>query len=201
MSRRKLPPESPNWWPIADALLHRSQRRSSDKLAAQDVHQAMRDGRLRSQVQHGDGRREQLATTAWEDLYIFVWGYGGPPRLRMVVYSRKLGTAPRGCRYFVWLPDYRNIFGDLEPKSQAAEQVVESPGKRGPKPGSWWPAIGVELVRRVSKKPNFPARPSTNSLATELEDWCDHRYEKAPSNSQLRAFIDGVLDALHMPRV
>lgn len=201
MSRHKLPVESPNWWPIADALEHRSQRRSSDKLAAQDVHQALRaPGQLRAQVQHEDGRREPLAAAAWEDLYIVAWAYGGPPRSRMAVFSRKHNSAPRGCRYFVWLPDYKNIFGDLEPKSQTVEQTLERPGNRGRKPGDWWPAIGIELVRRVSKKAEFPARPSTNSLATELEVWCDQRYGKAPSNSQLRDFIGDVLDALRMPR-
>jgi hypothetical protein len=201
MTQRGLPLESPNWWPIADALEHRSQRRSSDKLAAQDVHQAMREpGRLQALIQHEDGRRELLAAAAWEDLYIFVWGYGGPPRLRMVVVSRKLVSAPRGCRFFVWLPDYKNIFGDLEPKSQSAEQALERPEKRGRKATLPWTKIGFELVRRAEKMGAAAGNKSTNSWATDLDQWCDDRNLKAPPNSELRVFIDEVLRALRIKR-
>ena len=70
MSRRKLPLESPHWWPIEKAFEHRSQQTGSDKLAGQDLNQALKAGRLRVRLRRADGHREVLAPSAWDDFYV-----------------------------------------------------------------------------------------------------------------------------------
>jgi hypothetical protein len=186
MSPRKLPVESAHWWPITDALDHRSQRRCSDKLAAQDVHLALRKpGRLRALVQHEDGRREPLPAAAWEDLYFVVWPSGGPPRSRMAVFSRKLGSAPRGCRYFVWLPDYEKIFGPVTASTEPHTQPQEEPVKRGKKPvhdraDLQSAALGLALQR----KHGAPEKKQTDVVG-ELREWCKRNKRKVPVDSTL----------------
>jgi len=118
----------------------------------------------------------------------------------MAVFSRKLGSAPRGCRFFIWLPDYKIIFGDPHANSSALMQAQEAPKKRGRKATLPWTKIGFELVRRAEKMGTAAGNKSTNSWATDLEEWCDGRKLKAPPNSELRAFIDDVLRALRIER-
>jgi hypothetical protein len=207
-----LPPESPHWWPIEQALEHRSQQTGSDKLAAQDFNRALKLGRLRALVRRADGPRELLTPSAWDDLYIavlvditlFVTHFTpqppSAPRPGLAVFSHKLGKRPAECWFFVWLPDYKNIFGDLEPKSQSAEQVLERPEKRGRKAILPWTRIGFELARRAEKMGAAAGNKSTNSWATDLDQWCDDHKLKAPPNSELRVFIDDVLRALRIKR-
>jgi hypothetical protein len=152
-----------------------------------------------------------LAASAWDDDFqisgwVRIARDLGSGRIRLDspapgrVFSRKLSKQPPGCWFYGWLPDYRNIFGDLEPKSQSAEQVLESPEKRGRKATLPWTKIGFELVRRAEKMGAAAGNKSTNSWATDLDQWCDDRNLKAPPNSELRVFIDDVLRALRIKR-
>lgn len=210
MSRRKLPLESPHWWPILEALGHRSQRTGSDTLATQDLNSALRAGRLRALVRHADGRRELLAASSWDnDLRITGFIRVAPRAQRSQsllqpggwdVFSRTLGKQPPGQWFFVWLPDYKNIFGDPHANSASPAQAPEAPAKRGRKIVHPWPEIGFELVRRLEKLGKSAGNKSTNSLAVELWEWCERRYEKAPVDSELRNFIDEVFGALRIER-
>lgn len=197
MSKRKLPLESPNWWPISDVLEHRSQRTGSDKLAAQDLNQALKVDKLRSLVRRADGSRELLAASTWDDFQVALFpfspeGFG--------VFSRKLGKRPPGQWFFVWLPDYKNIFGDLYENSPPPAPMQEVPEKRGRKASHPWPEIGLELAQRVVKKGKSAGNKSVNRLAVELWHWCQQQYGKAPADSDLREFITELLRALRIER-
>lgn len=185
-SRKQLPPESSNWWPITDALDHRSQRRCSDTLAAQDFHQSLREaGGLRALEQRADGHREQLPVEAWEDLYFVVWPYGGPPRSRMAVSSRKLGSAPRGCRFYVWRPDYKIIFGDETEPLTPPPQAQEVPVKRGRKPiHDRAELLAVALGLALLRKQGAPQKTITDVVG-ELREWCTRNKKKVPGDSTL----------------
>ena len=195
MKRRKLPPlESPDWRPIAGLLEHRRQQTRESKLVAQEFNRVLKDGRLQTLVQYADGRREVLEASAWEDLHISGWDQ------LLAVFSRKLGARPPGQWFYVWLPDYKNIFGDSHAISSPPAQTQEVPEKRGRKASHDWPKIGFELVRRVEKMGRAAGNKSTNSWATELERWHEGRNQKAPANSDLREYIDDVLRALRIER-
>jgi hypothetical protein len=200
--KRKLPLESPHWWPLVDLLDRHSQRTGSDKLAVQDFSRALQaeDG-LRSLVRRADRSSEQLAASAWKnDFRIMGWGHGGPAQARLCVFSRPLDARPPGCWFFVWLPDYKNIFGDSHANSSPSEQMQKVPKTRGAKPKHPWPQIGFKLVRRLQELGPVAGNKSTNSLAEELEEWCENKYRKAPSSSELRAFVDDVRHALYIKR-
>jgi hypothetical protein len=209
MSRRKpLPLESPNWWPIKDALKHHTQQRTGSVLIArEDFNQRLKAGEFRSLLRRAGGHRELLAASAWDDFHIPLGIPVVPPDREpflllppWIVSSRKLGKPPRYHWFYVWLPDYKNIFGDLPAKSSSFAQLQEVPEKRGRKASHAWPEIGVELVRRVVKKGKSAGNKSTNSWARELAQWCEDRYQKAPADSDLRDFIDNVLRALRIER-
>jgi hypothetical protein len=209
MSRRKLPLESPNWWPIEKALEHRSEGTGSDRLACQDFNKALKAGPLRALVRRADGYRELLSASAWDDFYVGVWVRAAPSRRSlqdffqpggMAVSSHQLGKRPPGHWFYVWLPDYKNIFGDPHAKSLSFAQMQEVPEKRGRKFEHPWPEIGFELVRRAAKKGKTAENKSTNSWALELTKWCEDHYQKAPVDSDLREFIDDVLRALRIKR-
>jgi len=194
VTRRKLPLESPHWWPITQAIEHRRQRTSADKLTALDFTQALKAGRLRALVRYADGHREWLPTSAWDDLYVGGW----PPKL--AVFSRKLGSQPPGQFFFVWLPDYENIFGDRHAISSSPAQTQEVPEKRGRKASHPWLEIGFELISRVRKKGGVAGNKSTNEWAEEIAQWCEDHYQKAPVYSDLREFVDDVFRAFHIKR-
>jgi hypothetical protein len=186
MSRRKLPLESSDWWPIAEALAHRAQRTGADKFAGRDFNEAVKaDPPLRVLVRRADSHREVLAISAWDDFHIVVWAYGGPPQSRFSVFSRTLGTAPRACRFYVWEPDYKKIFGErTEPMKQPA-QAREVPVKRGRKAvhdraDLQSAALGLAILR----KQGAPEKTPTN-VVDELRKWCKRNKRKVPVDSTL----------------
>jgi hypothetical protein len=186
MSRRKLPLESPHWWPITEALAHHSQRTSSDKFAGQDFNKVLKAKHgLRVLVRRADDHRELLAPSAWDDFHIVVWTYGGPPRSRFSVFSRTLGTAPRGCRFYVWEPDYKKFFGDRTDPMKQPAQALEVPVKRGRKPVHDLTALTVIAFALAERRKQGEPKKTEADVVRELRDWCKDRGKKVPGVSTL----------------
>jgi hypothetical protein len=205
MSRRKLPLQDARWWPIEQALEQHSQQTGSDKLACQDFNEALKSGPLRSLVRREDGSRELLAAAAWEDLHcsVVIRVAAEKPFARltgMAVFSRKLHKRPPMQWFFVWLPDYENIFGGPRASLPPSAQTQEVPKKRGRKASYPWAEIGFELVRRAAKMGAVARNKSTNSWAKDLWQWCDDNNKKAPNDGELRKFVDEVFRALRIER-
>jgi hypothetical protein len=193
MTKRKLPLESPNWWPIADALEHRSQQTGSNKLATLDFNQALkdRDRPLRSQVRRADGSRELLAAAAWggEDLHCSVAvrvlrekpfiGSGG-----VGVFSHKLQRRSPHW-FYVWKPDYEKIFSSVTASTEPRTQPREVPVERGRKPVHDRAELqSVALWLATRQKHGAPQKTRAN-VVDELRDWCTRNKRKAPADSTL----------------
>ena len=203
MSKRKLPLEADLRWGPLEQALERHRRQRGPEPTQWDFNKALAAGALQALAQHADGHREVLPASAWEgDLCIDIQSRASDSTPSLELFSRKLGKRllPSELSVFVWLPDYENIFSDPQGKSTPATQAQEVPRKRGRKASHPWTEIGVELVRRVGKNIKAAGNKSTNSWATELEQWCEDRYRKAPVSSELRAFIDDVLRTLRIER-
>jgi hypothetical protein len=195
VSRGKLPWESLNWWPIVDAVAHRSERTGSDTLAQQDFNEVLKAGRLRAMVRRHRGPRELLAAAAWDDFHIvpliriqttpsgrfrFQSGRGA------VVWSRKLGgRLQAGQWFFVWKPDYEKIFGAISTVAQPPTSPQQVSGKRGRKPvhdrGELQAAaLALALARKQGAPEKRPAE-----VVIELREWCKRNKRKVPADSTL----------------
>jgi hypothetical protein len=203
MSRRKLPLELPlessDWVLIAKAFeLHTQHTGADDQLTCLNFNQALKAKarRLRSKVRYADGRSELLAVAAWQDLYVNVqvafgrllFAPGRPqdlPRTEIAVLSRKNGKRPPGCWFYVWWPDYKNIF---EPVTAPAEQRTPSPEvpvKRGKKPVYNRADLqSVALWFSLQRKQGAPPKTQTDVI-DELREWCKRNKQKVPSPSTL----------------
>jgi hypothetical protein len=200
VSRRRLPLESDaNWWLIEAALKHRSELTGSE-LAKQDFNQSLKSGRLRAMVRRADGSRELLEASAWEDLHIAELIRVNPKptkrghlilRLeRMAVWSRKLGGRPRWQWFFVWKPDYENIFGDKTEKPKPPAQTREMPGKGGRPLKHDWVALALEaswLFRHYRKL-------TRHAVVAKLERWLLDRNKEVPAKSDLQTLVDQVYE-------
>ena len=203
MARRRPPPlESPHWRTLHDVYRLRIQQTGLDDFALIDLRDAIRHKGLRTmrRTRHrgrSDTTTELLPAAWWRDIELSRWNNGLAllPRTRVSAYFGGGLTV-----IYVWLPDYKNIFGDLDAQPGAPSSVQEVPVKRGSKPKHPWPEIGHELFCRIAKKGTLTVPKSTKSLADALGDWCEIKYKKAPVDSELRKFIDDVLRALKLRR-
>jgi hypothetical protein len=212
VARRRSPPlvelDSSNWLSLTEAHAARSKQVGSGDFAARDLTKQMREGRIHSMLLRYRSRRvgeegppaperTLLSEEFWRDHEL----YAGD-KLLVIALPRKTHQVVglRDLVFYVWLPDYEKIFGALHAKSSTPAQMQKVPEKRGRKAILPWTKIGFELVRRVEKMGNAAGNKTTNSWATELEQWCLNHNQKVPVNSELRAFIDDVLRALRIQR-
>jgi hypothetical protein len=199
MSRRKLTPESPDWWRIEKALADRRQEIDSPVLAAADFNLALRAGKLKTMRRHADGSCEPLAVSAWDDLYIAPLirvNFNSPTgrsRMRpgeLVVWSRKLGGQIRGQWVFVWRPDYKKIFsGAATPSARSRAQPPEVLETRGRKKvhdraDLQAAALGLALQRKLGA-----SEKTQTAVVDELRDWCRRNKQKVPGNSYLNEVV------------
>jgi hypothetical protein len=195
VSRGKLPLESPNWWPIGDAFKHRSERTGSDTLAQEDFNEWLKAGRLRAMVRRHRGPRELLAAAAWDDLHIFPLIRLKPQpsgRFRFqsgrgaVVWSRKLGgRLQAGQWFFVWKPDYENIFGAVSAIAEPPAPPPQVSVNRGRKPVHDRAELqAVALWLLLQRKQGAPEKKATD-VVIELREWCKRNRRKVPANSTL----------------
>ena len=190
MKRRKLPVESPHWWPIADALEHRRQRTGANKLAAEDFNRALKAGDLRAQVRRANGSREELAASAWDDFHVNVYFGRKDQPVSMAVGSRKLGgSRSRDQWFFVWRPDYEKIFGPVAAAAEPRAQSQEVPEKRGRKQVHDRADLqSVALVLALQRKHGAPEKKPAEVVG-ELSDFCKRDNRKVPAESTLYEIV------------
>jgi hypothetical protein len=195
MSKRKLPLENPNWWPIREALEHRCQQTGSDTRAGNDFNQELKAGRLRALVDR-DGRRKLLAASAWDDFYVSTWLSLRPMKSRMEVFSRShKGKPPPGHWFFVWKLDYERIFGavpapsgPVAPSSAAVRAPSEEPpskGKGGRPLKHDWISLALEASWHFRHNPEL----TRNAVLRKLEGWCQSHSRPIPAQSELQTVV------------
>ena len=201
MSKRKLPLESPNWWPIREALEHRCQQTGSDTLAAQDFNQKLRADRLRALVRRKDGRRELLPAAAWDNFYVGMWTFDlrDPPGPKWEVFSHShKGDPPPGHWFFVWKPDYERIFGavpapsgPVAPSSAAVRTPSEERKGKGGRPLKHdWVSLALEASWHFRHNPKL----TRNAVLRKLEDWCQTHSRPIPAPSGLQTVVQQAYD-------
>jgi hypothetical protein len=209
VTKRKLPAELPlessNWVLLTKALeLYIQDTGADDKLARSVFNQALKAKtkarRLRSQLRRADGHCELLTATAWDDDFLISgWvrigrdlGSGkirleapGPGR----VFSRKLSKQPPGCWFYVWWPDYKNIFELVTPPAKPRTQPQEVQVERGRKRVHEWAdlqsgALWLSFQRKQGAPPKTPT-----DVVNELREWCKRNKRKVPGPSTLYAIV------------
>ena len=187
--------ESPNWWPITEALKQCARQTGSDTLACRAINGKLKAGQLRALGWRADGHRELLPPSAWGNLYctlIVRVKPGSKLRLRragMAVFSRELGKRPPMQWFFVWLPDYKKIFGLAATPAEPRPQLQGVPEKRGKKPvhdraDLQSAALGLALRRKQGAPEKKPA-----DVVAELREWCKRNKRKVPSPSTLYEIV------------
>jgi hypothetical protein len=181
VSKRKLPLENPNWWPIREALEHRCQQTGSDTDAGNDFNQELKAGRLRALVDR-DGRRELLAASAWDDFYVSMLLSLRPMKSRMEVFSHShKGKPPPGHWFFVWKLDYERIFGAVP----APSEEPSSKGKGGRPLKHDWMALVLEASWYFRHNPKL----TRSAVLRKLEDWCQTHRLPIPAASELQKAV------------
>ena len=202
MSRRKLPLESPHWWPLSRALEHRSERMGADQLAIWDFNQALEAGQLQAMVRRRDDC-EVLAASAWKsDFYVtpkiqLIPSSAGRFRLcsiGMTVWSRKLGGRIPWHWFFVWRPDYEKIFpGAATPPAEPRARSPEVPETRGRKPVHDRADLqSVALFLALQRKQGAPKKRPVE-IVDGLREWCQQNKRKVPADSTLHEIVAAAL--------
>jgi hypothetical protein len=208
MNRRKPAAGSALWWPIAEALTHRAQRTGSERLACQDFNELLKAGRLRALVRRPDGR-ELLAASAWNDFYCSVMlrvaqrretRQGVLQPAGTAVFSRKLGARPREQWFFVWRPDYEEIFGDkTKATTKPPQQSAEEQTKQGAPLKHDWIAITAEVAFREADATTKERARSDLAEAKRVQRWCVRQLKKRPGLSDLREIVKAVRRRFRQP--
>ena len=196
MSKRKLPFDSPNWWPIREALEHRCQQTGSDMDAGNDFNRELKAGRLRALARR-DSRRELLAASAWDDFYVSTLLSLRPMQSRMEVFSHShKGKPPPGHWFYVWKLDYERIFGavpapsgPVAPSSAAVRAPSEEPaskGKGGRPVKHQWNALTLVASRYFRHDPKL----TRSAVVRKLEGWCDTNKKPMPAPSALQEMVN-----------
>src|SRR5262249_47510653 len=157
--RKELPLDSPNWVSVDDAYRPLCGRTGSRPLAAKELYEAMRDGRvpsmrrcfgygIRNKVQNGKvidservplGPDELLLPSHWIEHRLSVRTDGSPE----VIEGFRLIESVKGYAYFVWKPALAKAWPDVFASTPSRSAPIESPAadsellghaKRGPKP-------------------------------------------------------------------
>jgi hypothetical protein len=204
MSRRKLPLEDPNWWPIREALEHHYQQTGSARVTWNDFNQELKAGRLRALVRR-DSRRELLAASAWDDFYVSpLFSLLPMPRMEVFSHSHK-GKPPPGHWFYVWKPDYVRIFGAAaaaaEPRSQVAPPTEgrEGKSKLGAPLKHDWIAITTEVAFREANATKKERDRSALAEANMVRVWCGRHLNKRPPISDLREIVAIVRGRFRQP--
>ena len=199
-----LPAWVPDQWvPFNDAV-EQIKRGGSVRLAARDLQRDLRHKRMTAAVRHmrRDGTLNYTVGPAfWQNFDIV-------PRLSGGVSVRgKTEDTPAGkvvhrllgggsFYFFVSGGDLQKLYpeaaGAVAP--EPAEPSAEKPQRRrGRKPKHDWPGIVIEIARRCHRN-GIP--DNERAFARDILAWCQDQFADEPSESDVRAMVKRVCDAL-----
>lgn len=200
MSRRRLPLTSANWLPLNAAHKLVAAQTGSPHLAARDLTEALRDGRLRSlgrkaRPDSDNPERHLLTAGFWADWQITSWSDGPqvtPNRKRQ---GWHIVVPLKTLHCYIWRPDFAKIFGIVvaaaapsrrQPEretQQEPRQTNKQKARRGAKPQYDREQIKAE-IRNRKQRPTAP----------EMVEWCKERGLKPPTDRQMARYIADVFD-------
>src|SRR5262249_12369360 len=207
MKRRKLPLESANWWPMPAALKHRSERMGADQLAIWDFNRKLKADELRVQLRDAKASRE-LPASAWKGFYVCPLVEAvpsSPGRFRlgaigMTVWSRKLGGRIPWHWFFVWRPDYENIFdGKAKSMTKPRRSAEEEQAKQGAPLKHDWIKITTEAAFREADATKKQRDRSDLAEARSMRRWCVGHLKKRPGLTDLREIVKTVRGRFRRP--
>jgi hypothetical protein len=191
-----LPLDSPNWWPLDDAIKHRLQQTRSEQLTANDLNAALQSGRLRSKVRLID-EHKTLSASVWTEYFHLAFWFSptsieGQANSGVAVFSRKNKCQVLGW-FFVWKPDFEKIFCPAVSTPPASKQAVENhEERRGRKPLHPWPKIVGETLLKMRKAP----QKDDATIVREVQLEYQNSGKKMPPASTLHEYVAAMRRAL-----
>ena len=144
----------------------------------------------------GAGGLNRSGTSARCALFRRRWCSVSPARRR----AGELGRELSDYVFYVWLPDYENIFAALSRIHSRPHETQEVPETRGTKRYIRLPGSGQMIsFGGWRKMAPWPGIKTVRDLALQFELWCEDRGREVPKSTQLRAYVTGVLKALRAP--
>jgi hypothetical protein len=201
VNKRPLPLNDRRWrpWLEAHARLVEVLGSAADQRLTEDARAArLRFKRIWPAPAGGQEQAELVLPPFWDEHRVASFPEGAEIIFRTPQTMDKLAEL-HDCAFFVWLPDYKNIFGNPHAKSSPPEQVQEVPETRSRTAEYDYPKLGDELALWLGRNRAVAGLKSFRQLAFEFEVECETRGRKAPGSTQLRAYVTNVVKALRTP--
>jgi hypothetical protein len=189
---KRLPLDSPNWVPLAEAHAELSKRRGSGDIAAKVLTKHMAEEHIRS-MRWRVGKwppgpeQELLAGAFWRDEYELY----SSNRLLVVprVRSGQI-VGERGFVFYVWGPDLKKFLHTDAALPQPQSAATKVPGNRGRKRVHDRAELqSVALWLAVQRKHGAPEKSRT-IVVDELRAWCERHNRKVPADSTLYEIVE-----------
>jgi len=221
MRKRRLPLDSPNWTPLTEVHHFVCEQTGDRRLAAQDLTDAMANGRVRSMRRQVDRfhdnepERELLPSSFWATEYrldgstaeLQLYERRGHP-LPLPPPRNPLEPAPLNFRliqltlsgyvFYAWRPDCKKVFGFRVALQDTKESVHEKLEKPGRPQTIRRQELREEIVRRCWQKGRFIAPESHTILITELRAWHKKAFKNEPNYDDLRKFVGDAIAILKL---
>jgi hypothetical protein len=199
--QKRLPLNDRRWLSVATA--HSSICRSPGDfyVVAEDMTDALADGRLRSMRRqiNGDGpNRELLSSSFWAEHKIESWD-----RENLTVVRRGEGALTIYGVFYVWEPDYEKVFrGGANPRRAQVAPTPKAPEgakKQGAPLKHDWVAITTEVAFREATATKRQRDKSDLAEARSVRRWCATRLKQRPALSDIREIVKAVRERFRQP--
>jgi hypothetical protein len=214
MSKHCLPLDSLKWTPLTEVHRFVCEQTGDRRLAAQDLIDAMANGRVRSMRRrvkplYDEPERELLPASFWATEYHLDGSMAElqlerrvrrPPHNPVVPSPNFKPIRLSSSRYvfYAWKPDCKEIFGlgvALEGTKESAHEKLEKPGRPQTIRRQ---ELREEIVRRCWQKGRFIAPETQTILITDLQAWHKRKFKNKPNYDDLRKFVGDVIAILKL---
>ena len=215
MSKHRFPPDSPNWTPLNEVHRFVCEQTGDRRLAAQDLTDAMANGRVRSmrrrvkRLNDDEPERELLPASFWATEYHL---NGSMAELQLIRRGRRPPHNPvvpspnfepsrlssSGYVFYAWKPDCKKVFGLRVALQDTKESVHEKLEKPGRPQTIRRQELREEIVRRCWQKGRFVAPESHTILITDLRAWHKRKFKNEPNYDDLRKFVGDAIAILKL---
>jgi hypothetical protein len=214
MSKHRLPLDSLKWTPLIEVHRFVCEQTGDRRLAAQDLTDAMANGRVRSMRRrvrrvYDEPERELLQASFWATEYLLD---GSMAELQLTRRGRRPPHNPvvpgpnfepnrlssSGYVFYASKSDCKNIFGLRVALQDTKESVHEKLEKPGRPQTIRRQELREEIVRRCWQKGRFIAPESHTILITDLRAWHKRKFKNEPNYDDLRKFVGDAIAILKL---
>jgi hypothetical protein len=190
--RKPLPLDDFRWVPVEKAIAEVANQIGSSRDAARYILRELRGKRLRSKCRWRCIGEETLLSD------VFWHGHELTADDAFPVYPLSASVSLRDRDFYVWGPDYKNIFGAGVTSKDTKEPVQEKLEKSGRPPTIKWQSLREEIVCRCWQKGRFIPPDNHTDLITELREWHNHKFKSEPNFDDLRKFVGDAIAILKL---